>query len=155
MGDRLTLGHPWEARAGQPDEFSNNNVVHVSYACQGSTASLLEIGYHASRSDILAALSKDADFTYVHWNAEGVNQLERIMNGQIIWSVDIFESNEWPPQVFHQSPLFDLFRMTDNACAAPMALVDLVTGARLETNFIEGVSRGFIFSYFPFQSKSK
>ncbi|MFI6498906.1 hypothetical protein [Nonomuraea typhae] len=151
LGDRLALGHPWEIRRGQLDEFSDDNVVHISYARQRAAFLLLEIGYHVSRPDVLSMLSRNADVTYVHWNVEGANQLAQIANGQSVWSVDIFDADEWPSQVFHESPLFDLFRMTSNARAASMAIVDLMTGVRLENEFIEGTGSGFVFSYFPFQ----
>lgn len=151
LARRLTLGREYSIKRGRIDEYNSERTIHISFERTSEAVSLFQIGHHAGRNDILSELSINGAAYSINWDVRANNSLSYAVNGSTPLSVDIFDwEDESTSNASNDFPELQVLNLTENKRAAGLAAVELFSGMHLTPTWLNAVSDGFVFPYFPF-----
>lgn len=140
---------PFRIDRGHIGEHMDYHVDDISVDTSGQTYTFYEMGAQLSDPQLTSELSLLGDVYALYWDTHANNMLHYAQGGRTRLMLDILERRTWP--LDSMSILEELlsFDMTDNPRAASMAVLDLRSGFRLTTDWLDSVHDVIIIQLHP------
>ncbi|MER5621236.1 hypothetical protein ABT061_09355 [Streptosporangium sp. NPDC002544] len=122
-------------------------MADITVDVHGQGLVLYELGAQICQREFISKLSEYGDVYSLYWDVHANNSLCYAKDGVIKLEVDIFERRNWRADAESLLEELRIFDATDNARAAAMAILEIRSGFRLTTEWLDSVHDVIVYKW--------
>lgn len=147
VADILCQGRPFTLTRGHISEHMDYHMADITVDMHDQGLVLYELGAQLRRREIVSSLSEHGDVYNLYWDVNANNMLQYAQDGLIRLAVDIFERHTWPSDATHLLEELCVFGATNTPRAAAMAVLELRSGFRLTTDWLDSAHDAIVYNW--------